>query len=145
MTLVCYPFFRKCTAAIGQISRIEETITRNMIKDRLAIEYGHLGALDQSVERVLASLTNWGTLEITDEKNIYRIPYRYFSAPEEIQTWLLNCALFAHPSDGIPFEDLTHLPELYPFNFSIGVDLLRNDPRFEVQRQGGGLDFVRFV
>jgi len=28
MTLVCYPFFRKCVAAIGQTGRTEEIITR---------------------------------------------------------------------------------------------------------------------
>jgi hypothetical protein len=143
MTLVCYPFFRKCVAAIGQISRTEEMITRKMIKDRTAGDYGHLGALDRSVERIIASQTNWGTLANTDQKQKYRIQNRRFSSSENLQIWLLTCALYAHPSEWLPFDDLTHLPELYPFNFSIGIDKLRRDDRFEVQRQGGGLEMVR--
>jgi hypothetical protein len=143
MILVCYPFFRKCVAAIGQVSRTEEIITRKMIKDRIAGDYGHLGALDRSVERIIASLTNWGALANTDKRKIYKIQLRRFSSQERLQSWLLTCALYAHPSEGIPFDDLIHLPELYPFNLTIGVDNLRRDVRFEVHRQGGGLEMVR--
>lgn len=143
MTLVCYSFFRKCVAAIGQISRIDELITRNMIKDRIAGDYGHLGGLDRSVERVIVSLTNWGALSNTEKKLKYRIALRQFSSSETLQSWLLTSALYAHPSEAIPFDDLIHLPELYPFKFTIGVDSLRRDSRFEVQRQGGGLEMVK--
>jgi hypothetical protein len=145
LALVCYPFFRKCVAAIGQVSRAEETITRKQIKDRIAGDYGHLGALDRSVERIIASLTNWGTLANTEQKQKYKIQLKHFSSTETLQSWLLTCALFAHPSDGLPFNDLLHLPELYPFNLTVGVDVLRRDPRFEVQRQGGGLEMVRSI
>lgn len=143
MTLVCYPFFRKCAASIGQVSRIGENITRNMIKDKIAGDYGHLGGIDRSVERLCASLTDWGILENTEQKQIYKIQSHYFASGIVLQSWLLTCALFAHPSEGIPFNDLTHLPELYPFKLTLGIDLLRKDTRFEVHRQGGGLDIVR--
>jgi hypothetical protein len=143
MTLVCYPFFRKCVAAIGQVSRTEDLITRKMIKGRIAGDYGHLGALDRSVERIIASLTNWGALANTDQKENCHIMLRRFSSSENLQNWLLTCALYAHPSEAIPFDDLVHLPELYPFKFTTGVDNLRRDSRFEVHRQGGGLEMVR--
>jgi len=143
MSLVCYPFFRKCAASIGQVARTQELITRKLIKDKIAGDYGHLGALDRSVERIIASLTNWGALANTDQKQQYKIQFHSFSASENLQSWLLTCALYAHPSEGLPYNDLLHLPELYPFNLTIGVDSLRRDSRFEVQRQGGGLEMVR--
>jgi len=114
-----------------------------MIKDRIAGDYGHLGALDRSVERIIASLTNWGALGNTDQNDKYQISSRKFQSTDIMQSWLLSCALFSHPSEAIPFDDLVHLPELYPFKFTIGVDNLRRDSRFEVQRQGGGLEMVR--
>jgi hypothetical protein len=143
MSLVCYPFFRKCAAGIGQVARTQELITRKLIKDKIAGDYGHLGALDRSVERIIASLTNWGALANTKQKQQYKIQFRSFSNSENLQSWLLTCALHAHPSEGLPYNDLLHLPELYPFNLTIGVDKLRRDARFEVQRQGGGLEMVR--
>ena len=114
-----------------------------MIKDRIAGEYGHLGALDRSVERIIASLTNWGALSVTDEIQNYKIVLRRFSSTENLQLWLLGSALYAHPSDGIPFDDLVYLPEIYPFKLTVGVESLRRNRRFEVQRQGGGLEMVR--
>jgi len=143
MSLVYYPFFRKCAVAIGQISRVDQTITRNMIKDKIAGDYGHLGGLDRSVERIIASLTDWGILANTDIKNKYKIKSQLFSTSENLQSWLLSCVIYALPSEFIPVDDLVHLPELYPFEITLGVDQLRRDSRFEVQRQGGGLEMVR--
>lgn len=143
MTTVCYPIFRKVTAIIGQISRVEEMITRNMIKDRISSDYGHLGGLDRSVERIIASLTNWGVLTLTERKDYYRIQRHRLSAQEYFQRWLLICGLFAHPSEAIPINDLINLPEFFPFKIALGIADLRRDPRFEVNRQGGGLDMVK--
>lgn len=143
MSLVYYPFFRKCAVAIGQISRIDRLITRNMIKDRIAGDFGHLGGLDRSVERIIASLTDWGILSKSEIKNKYMMKSQQFSTFENLQSWLLSCVLYALPSEFIPADDLVHLPELYPFKITLGVDQLRRNSRFEVQRQGGGLEMVR--
>jgi len=143
MTLVCYPIFRNCVVAIGQYSRTTEIISRNMIKDRLVGEYGHLGGLDRSVERINASLLDWGILSSTDQKQYYKINKKVFSAEKNLQTWFLVCVLSAHPSDGLPFDDLVNLPEIFPFNITLGLDAILQDKRFEVNRQGGGLNIVR--
>jgi hypothetical protein len=143
MTLVYYPLFRKVTATIGQICRTEETFTRKMIKDRISAEYGHLGGLDRSVERILASLMNWGAIAAAEKKAAYRLHLRHFQTAENLQLWLLGSALYAHPADELPFEDLIHLPELYPFKLTIGIEQLRRDDRFEIQWLGGGLKMVR--
>jgi len=144
MTLICYPIFRSCTTVLGQIGRSKDTVTRKEIKERIAGEYGHLGSLDRSVERIIASLTNWGILEITDSIKHARIHYRSFGASVlELEVWQLACALHAHPSNGIPFDDLVRLPELFPFRFKMGIDSLQHDQRFEIYRQGGGYDLVK--
>jgi hypothetical protein len=143
LSLVCYQFFRKCVLTIGQVSRIENFITRGLIKDRVSADYGHLGGLDRSVERLAASLTDWGVLAKTDEKQKYRIQSKQFSSPEFIQSWLLACTLFAHPSDALPVDDLLHSPDLFPFVITLTSHGIREDKRFEIQRQGGGLEMVR--
>jgi len=143
MTLVSYPIFRLLTAAIGQTGHIQETITRKLAKEKMIAVYGDLGGLNRSVERMMASLTDWGTLVKTKELSVYKIVYKQFSAAKPIQSWLLACALFAHPAEALAFNDLVWLPELYPFIFTVGIDDLLSDPHFEVQRQGGGLYMVR--
>jgi len=144
MILAQYPFFRLCAATLGQIARVEETVSRKIIKDRVAAEMGNLGRIERAIERLFKTWVDWCILEPAENNLKFKIKARsLLSSSIELEKWLISCALSAHPSDAIPFADLVHLPELFPFRFSIVVDDLRQDQRFEVQRQGGGLDMVR--
>ena len=58
MTLLCYPLFRQSAATIGKIGRSQDTLTRKIVKERVVADIGHLGGLDRSVERIVASLLN---------------------------------------------------------------------------------------
>ncbi len=146
LTLVYYPFFRECVAIIGQFSRHEGVITNKMVKQRLVAERGHLGSLDRSAERLVASLRNWGILTETDQRHAYAPQRQVLTASStDLEAWLLACALRAHPAEELPFADLLHLAELFPFHFTLAVDHLRAHPWFGVQRQGAGWDMVRVV
>ncbi len=144
LTLLYYPLFRQIALAIGQISRIEDNLTRDVLKKRIASEFGHLGALDRSVERISASLTDWGILPVTEEKSVYK-PIRGALTTDslELELWLLACALHAHPADSLAFSDLLRLPELFPFQFTANTEDLRGHSYFEIQREGTGWDMVR--
>ena len=143
LTMAYYPFFRECLVAIGQFSRYEEAITNKRVKQRLALERGHLGSLDRAAERVVASLRNWGILATSDRRYAY-VPMRQALSASSagLEAWLLACALYAHPAEELPFADLVRLPELFPFRFTLGLDHLRQHPWFAVQRQGAGWDMV---
>ena len=144
LTLLYYPFFRQCVAIIGQIGRIEGAVTTRAVKQRMVSGHGHLGSIDRSVERVVAALRNWGLLAETDARHAYAPRRQAIPASSvDLETWLLACALHAHPAEELPFTDLLRLPELFPFRFTLTVDHLRAHPRFTVQRQGVGWDMVR--
>jgi hypothetical protein len=121
----------------GQIARVRETFTRQMAKDRLAVEIGHFGDLNRSAERLMASLVDWNIL-IQQNKNENRLvvpPLRIEQSG--VQSWLLACALFSHPANELPVNDLINLPELFPFRLTIKLDGLRRNNLFIIQRQGG--------
>ncbi len=146
LAMVYYPFFRECAAIIGQFGRHEGTITNRMVKQRLVAERGHLGSLDKAEERVVASLRNWGMLTESDQRYAYAPQRQILTASNtDLEAWLLACALRAHPAEELPFADLLHLPELFPFHFTLTVDHLRTHPWFGVQRQGTGWNMVRVV
>lgn len=137
LILVYFPFFRQCTAIIGQIARVRETFTRQMVKERLAGEIGHFGDLNRSAERLMASLVDWNIL-IQQNKNENRLVVPSLTIEQTgVQSWLLACALSAHPADELPFADLLNLPELFPFRFTVTLDDLRRNSQFIIQRQGG--------
>lgn len=144
LTLLYYPFFRKATAVIGQLSRNYEAITPALVKARLAADLGQLGSLGKAVERVMFSLRNWGLL--ADSGRRYAYTPRRLAVPASslaLESWMLACALRAHPAEEIPFADLSRLPELFPFRFGITVDQLRENRRCTIQRHGMGWDMVR--
>lgn len=137
LTLLYYPFFRQTTAILGQFARTGEPITRLAVKGRLSSEIGHLGSLNRSAERVVASLVSWGALEHQKKGNVYIPQLQMFKTNNlGVQGWLFECALLAHPSDQLPFPDLVRLSELFPFKFTIRLDNLRASAKFNIQKQG---------
>jgi hypothetical protein len=143
MTLATYPLFRLGTVTIGQLSRHTEIITPKEVKARMIAELGQLGALEKATERIIFTLRNWGILAETDRRYTYQPLRRVLDASTPaLEEWMLAAVLTAHPAEGLPFDDLVRLPELFPFRFTIGVDQLRRSKRFEVHRQGAGWDMV---
>jgi hypothetical protein len=146
LTIVAYPFFRQVAATIGQLGRNQDWITPSVVKQRLAAERGPLGSMHKAVERVVFSLRDWGLLSNCGKVDEYRIgPKAPAAGSKELEKWLLACALHAHPGDEVPFIDLVRLPELFPFRFSVGMDDLRGNGRFAVQRHGEAWDGVRLL
>jgi hypothetical protein len=143
LTLLQYPFFRLSVATIGRISQYTDTITPKDIKSRLSAELGQLGALDKAVERVIFSLRDWSILAPAAKQYTYTPRRQAFRAEQkELQLWLLSVALLAHPAEELPFSDLVHLSELFPFRLTIGVQEVRESAHFEVNRQGMSWDMV---
>lgn len=144
LTVLSYPFFRRCAGVIGQLTRTDETITRRQVIERLTAEMGALGSLPRSAERVMASLQDWGLLRPAARKDAYAPVYRALTAGSvELEAWLLACALRAEPERAVPFADLVRLPMLFPFRFTVTAGQLRRLPGFDVQRQGVDLEMVR--
>ena len=144
LALVAYPFLRETAAAIGALTRSAGELTQVALKQRLIAGRGQLGSLEKAVERILASLTDWGLLTRDRQRHTYTTPGQPISTGSPAaETWLLACAALAHPAEELPFGDLLRLPELCPIRLSVSLDDLRACPWFNVQRQGGGWDMVR--
>lgn len=143
LILAQYPFFRLCAAAFGQLGRIEATVSRKVIRNKVLAELGNLGSIERAISRLFVTLIDWGVI-VPDEKNEYfKVCLRSISPSNpELEKWLLSSALQAHPSDSLPFADLINLPDLFPFCFTLSAADLMKDGRFEVLRQGGGLEMI---
>ena len=143
LTLVYYPYFREVAMLVGQISRYEDEFTKIEVKEKLIASRGELGSLERSLRYVLSSMKDWGVLSEGKNQNYYIANRRKFeTSNEQLEAWLLACALQAHPASQLPYEDLIRLPELFPFIINVSVDVLRNQKWFNVYRQGAGLIMV---
>lgn len=143
LTLLYYPFFRLGVAAIGQIGDYAEVVTPTEVKKRLTAEMGQLGALEKATERIIFSLRDWGILGPSRKRYAYGLRRRALTtADKRLQLWQLAVALTAHPADELALQDLLRLPELFPFQFTIGIEDVRRSSHFEVHRQGSGWDML---
>lgn len=147
MTLLTHPFFRSVAGTIGQLGRQRDSLDRELLRKRLIGELGELGTLHDSVNRVVFSLLDWNVLaQANGTRGAWRpLEGEQRTGCEELQLWLLACALEANPSHELLLADLLRVPELFPFQFTVGVDRIRASRLFEVQRQGSGWDMVRLA
>ena len=144
LSLLAYDFFRLGMVTMGQLLRYHDAITPHAVEERIAAVIGQLGALEKATARLFFSLRNWGILSEGERRHTYRAQPLAVATPA-IEQWMLAAALAAHPAQEIPFADLIRLPELFPCRFTLSVDDLRRNERFEVQRQGMGWDMVRLL
>lgn len=137
LAVLYYPIFRRVAAILGQKGRLNESVTRAQVKSLVAAEWGHLGGLDRSVERICASLTQWGVLVPSAPRSRYQPKTRAWSVNNpSLEEWLLACALHAHPADSLPVDDLVRLPELFPFVFHLRASELARSPWFHIYHEG---------
>ena len=146
MTLLTYPFFRQAAEVIGQMLRFGGAVRTATLQERIPTVLGSLGAVRDACKRVTFSLRNWGILVDGDKRYSYTVrePRLRLSGPE-MECWLLAAALRAHPAESMPFEDLVHLPELFPFEIGLTARGMSECELLEVHRQGGGWDMVRLA
>ena len=143
LTMLYFPFFFQCVSAIGQLSRYGDPITNKSVIKQMASEIGHLGSLERSTQRVVASLRDWGILVYGDKRFTYEAKrYSFLVSQPRLQAWQLACLLTCNPAEEILFADLLRQPALFPFAFTLSLEDLRQVSWFEIQRQGMGLNMV---
>ena len=146
LTMLYYDFFRDSVSVIGKMSRHGDVITARSLKKAMISKRGHLGSLERSARRIISSLRDWNVLVDADIQHTYSAKYRELQTNnDDLQVWLLKCALLAKGVDQLPFEDLIRLPELFPFKFTATADQVRKHHWFNVYRQGAGLIMVELA
>lgn len=143
LTLLAYPFFREGARIIGQSLRFGGEVTTATLQEQMPAVVGGLGAVHDACKRITFSLRDWGILVDGTRRYQYvgREP-RLTPSSTELACWLLAAALSAHPAESLPFEDLVHLHELFPFDIALTVRAAMGCDLLQVHRSGGGWDMV---
>jgi len=143
LALVAYPFFRQGCELIGRTLRYGGTVRTATLQQELPRELGNLGALQGACKRITFSLRQWGLLVNGPRRYTYvaREP-RVQPSSEALSCWLLAAALAAHPTESLAWDDLVHLPELFPFQITLTARAARRCSLLQLYRSGAGYDMV---
>jgi hypothetical protein len=143
LTLLAFPFFRDIAAIVGRLLRIQGQCSVGQVTDRMIASWGERTTLVRATQRVLRSCAAWGTLSETTARGTYlATATQQTTTTTTLRDWFLEAILRAHETDGVLADELTRLPEIYPFAPHIPAYELMRLSRFEVQQQGSGTMFV---
>lgn len=142
LTLVAFPFFRDVVAIVGRLLHLQGTCTVGQVTDRMISSWGERSTLIRATQRTLRSLVEWEVLaEQLPRGSFAALPART-TETTSLQVWLLEAVLRAHENEGVALSELTHLPELFPFQLTVARHDIVHLDRFEVLVQGSGVDLV---
>jgi hypothetical protein len=96
----------------------------------------------RAAQYLLNTLVDWEVLRSKKTKAQF-LPTRKMKASiPELELWLSEAVLAASKADEIEAQQLLRLPEVFPFQLSIGLSELRRHEGFDIHRQGLDMDMV---
>lgn len=135
MSLMAAPLFRDAVHLMGRLISLQGKVSVVQVRTRVYEKWGERSTLDSAVSRIFASLKDWRILNQLGKGYYEAIT---LTVPDsDITSWLLAVAVYAHPSNQLPVEELLALPELFPFEIN-DVPMPSESGYFELHR--GGLD-----
>lgn len=143
MTMAVYPFWGVVAEAAGRLLRLQGSSTAAQIQRRVREQFGERETVERAARRVLRCFVDWGVLQETAVKGVYRSPTVRSVRDKQLAAWLLEATLIATGSSSGTLEAIVHLPALFPFAVgSIRSRDLEGNSRLEVSRQGLDRDVV---
>jgi hypothetical protein len=136
MTAAAYPFFADVTTTIGRLSGLQGVVSRAQLRHRLSELWGERTTVERAWPRAIASLVDWGVLDPTEQRDLYRPRDPLPLTDLNVQRWLVEAAFVARGNGSVPFEQLARGPALFPFRLSLSAYDLRHHPRLDVVRLG---------
>ncbi len=136
MTMASYPFFAVVAETTGRLARLQDTVVAAQVQRRLREQLGERETVSRSARRVLRSFLDWGVLEESGDKGVYRPKAKRVVSDPRLIAWLIEVALLSAAAESQPVEALVHAPALFPFAIEgININRLESNPRLEVFRQ----------
>lgn len=142
LSLLAFPFFRDVVATVGKLIALQGQCSVGQVTDRMIANWGERSTLIRATQRVLRSCVDWGTLDETATAGLYQPTQPRTTSSIPLRDWFLEATLRAHHTDGVIADELTRLPEKYPFVPAIQAHEIQCLSRFESQQQGGGMILI---
>jgi len=144
MCIASYPFFRIVAEAVGRLVKLQGEVAGAQVQRRVQEVFGARETVSRAVRRVLRSFVEWGVLQETDEKGVYRAGAVLPVKDHNLTAWLVEAALISQGSNASALTAITQSPFLFPFILdSLNTKQLENSVRLELLRQGLNQDVVK--
>ena len=137
MCMAAYPFFGTVAEATGRLLRLQGAAAAAQVQRRLRERLGERETVARAGQRVLRGFIDWGVLQETGEKGLYRAAAPRAIGDGPLAVWALKATLSALGGSPQPPSALLRAPRLFPFEIAApSMAALEACDAFEVVRHG---------
>ena len=137
MCMATYPFFGTVADAVGRLLRLQGTAGAAQVQRRLRERYGERETVARAARRILRAYIDWGILEETDQKGLYRGTAKRAIDDPPLALWAIQATLHATGDTPRPASTLLHGPHIFPFDLPLpSIAELESCAALEIARHG---------
>ena len=137
MCMAVYPFFGTVADAVGRLLRLQGTAGAAQVQRRLRERYGERETVARATRRILRAYIDWGVLQETDEKGLYRSAAKRAVDDISIALWSIRAILLTTDNTPRSAPSLLRSPHLFPFDLPLpSLRELEACPALEIFRHG---------
>ena len=143
MSMSSYPFFGVIAEAVGRLFKLRSEIASSQIQRRIKEELGERETVARSTRRILRCFVDWGVLQDTGEKGIYKAVPQLPVKDKRLKSWLIEAALISCKFNSLPLRSVFEKPVFFPFKIKqITSRELESNSRLDSFRHGLDEDMV---
>jgi hypothetical protein len=142
MAIASYPVFSDVAATAGRLLTLQDSFSLAQLTNRMVAQWSERPVLVKSTQRIIRSLVEWGALADTEARGVYGRAPKSLPVSKEIALLLCEALLLDNEHHSLPANQLLDHPALFPFTHSLSLADLREEPVFDVHRQGVDGDMV---
>ena len=119
MCMAVYPFFGTVADAVGRLLRLQGTAGAAQVQRRLRERFGERETVARAARRILRAYIDWGVLQETEEKGLYRGAAKRTIDDPSLALWAIRAMLFATGNTPRPPSIFLRGPHLFPFDLPL--------------------------
>lgn len=146
MTTAVYPFFAVVAEIVGRLLRLQDVVSQAQVQQRLREQLGERETVARAARRILRCFIDWGILQETSRKGVYRAAPAQRIESEKLAAWLIEAVLIAGGFTTRPLAQLVSAPVLFPFALCVLTpEAIEANGRLCLYRQGLDKDVVMLL
>lgn len=136
MCELAYPFYLDTASTVGRALHVQETVTLELARGRLAERWGARGSLPQAIQRLLKMWEKWGVLRPGPTRGEYAASATVPVLPPTAAI-VAEARVRASAAGVLDVESLQRAADLFPFALPDIREAVRGAPGLSIVRQGG--------
>jgi hypothetical protein len=139
MAMSAYPFFGVIAENVGRLLRLQGTVAASHVQRRIREKLGERETVTRSARRILRCFVDWGVLQDTRKRGIYKATPQLPVKNKRLKSWLIEAALISNGFNSLLLRSLFEKPVFFPFNIR-QITLMELESNFRLNSFRQGLD-----